>query len=297
MLKHALGLFFTGLVYLLLPTPLLAAQPITFTSWNMEWLSSTASARVKESHRNDEDFAKLAMYFQKTNSDVLAFQEVNNLAAIKKVVGTSYQILFSDRSNPRYQRFQFDDINQYTGFAIKKGIPFRDVGDIQLNKGNSKLRFASYVIIGNASNEVHVLNVHLKAGCSGAYKGNDACRTLRLESQALGQWISQRHNNKQTYLVLGDFNHNLAYRNDWLMNELTSAGKIHLLTEDTKANCKVRSKKHPNKVHSFRSLIDHIIVSEGLSASQGEQRLFTSNDVLKYQLSDHCPVSTTVTLP
>ncbi|HFQ5138459.1 TPA: endonuclease/exonuclease/phosphatase family protein, partial [Vibrio vulnificus] len=52
-----------------------------------------------------------------------------------------------------------------------------------------------------------------------------------------------------------------------------------------------------NKVHSFRSLIDHIIVSEGLSASQAEQRLFTSNDVLKYQLSDHCPVSTTVTLP
>ncbi|MCG6442040.1 endonuclease/exonuclease/phosphatase family protein, partial [Vibrio parahaemolyticus] len=76
MLKHALGLFFTGLVYLLLPTPLLAAQPMTFTSWNMEWLSSTPSARVKESHRNEEDFAKLAMYFQKTNSDVLAFQEV-----------------------------------------------------------------------------------------------------------------------------------------------------------------------------------------------------------------------------
>ncbi|HAS6347081.1 TPA: endonuclease/exonuclease/phosphatase family protein [Vibrio vulnificus] len=292
---HALFLFFV--TSLLFPMSPVSAQPITVTSWNMEWLSSSPSARVKESQRDDEDFKKLAYYFQTTATDLLAFQEVNDINALRKVVGKEYQILLSDRANPRYQRFQFDDINQYTGFAIRKGLPYRDVGDVQLNKGNSKLRFASYVVIGDGPHEIHVLNVHLKAGCSGTYKSSDACKTLKNEGQELSKWIVERQKLEQRYMVLGDFNHNLAHPNDWLMAELANKGDLLLLTAKTAAKCKVRSKKNPDRIHSFRSLIDHIAVSDGLSATQANQTVFSSQDVLQYQLSDHCPVSTTLTLP
>lgn len=296
MLRRVHALFFAAAAYALFPSSVFAAQPITVTSWNLEWLSSSPSSRVAESQRDKGDFETLSRYFQHTESDLLAFQEVNDLDAIRKVVGHDYHVLLSDRANARHQRLQFEDINQFTGFAIRKGIPFRDVADIQLNQGTSKLRFASYIVIGNAPHEVHVLNVHLKAGCSGGYKNNPSCQTLKREAQALARWIEQREKNQQSYLILGDFNHNLAYPNGWFIKEIGLAPNVVLLTANTPAKCKVRSKKQPDKTHAFRSLIDHILVSDGLSASQAEQTLFTQQDVLRYQLSDHCPVSVTLTL-
>lgn len=117
---------------------------------------------------------------------------------------------------------------------------------------------------------------------------------MKQQGQALAKWIKAREDNKQQYVVLGDFNHNLGYRGDWLWDVLSDSTNAKLVTKNTKAECKVRSNRNPNKTHQFRSVIDHIILSGDLKASSGVQTVFKTQDVLDYKLSDHCPVSTTL---
>lgn len=272
------------------------AQSVAVTSWNIEWLSSNPSPSVTESQRDEEDFKQLANHFRQFTPGILAFQEVNDYGAINRVVGDDYQLVMSDRSESGNGRFQFSDINQYTGFAIKRGIPFTNVKDVRLDKGqSSKLRFATYVILYPDSNRpVHALSVHLKAGCSGAYQNERECRILNSQAKALNTWILDRTRTGQPYLIMGDFNHNLPYQGDWFWSTLVKGldDEPTLTTRYTKAECKVRSNKDPKRTHQFRSLIDHIIASPDFDAGPAKQNTFSSEDVLKFKLSDHCPVST-----
>ncbi|GAM60133.1 metal-dependent hydrolase [Vibrio ishigakensis] len=132
-------------------------SPITFTqvayasslqvsSWNIAWLSETGYPQFSESIRNKDDWQRLSYYSDKLNSDVLAFQEVNSIEAISKVVGDNFNIYLSQRSGWRYRDNQFDDINQYTGFAVNKSLEVKEHKDLNLNtERNGKLRFATYI--------------------------------------------------------------------------------------------------------------------------------------------------------
>lgn len=279
----------------LIHTSTYAATPsTTFTSWNLEWLTLTPSNKIEESHRTSKDFEVLNSHWNKLESDVLAFQEVDSADAIQEVVGKSYKIFLSDRANKTYRNNQFKDINQYTGFAVRKGISVKDVGDVRLaTSANSKLRFGSYIILfDNTPTPIHALSVHLKAGCSGAYNNSKSCRKLKAQGAAINDWIKQREKANEQYIILGDFNHNMAYKKDWLWESIAQNNSAELTTRNTKANCKVRSKSSPHKSHQFRAVIDHIIVSSDLNAAQTEQVPYKTQQVLDYQLSDHCPVST-----
>ncbi|RJX75446.1 endonuclease/exonuclease/phosphatase family protein [Vibrio sinensis] len=273
-----------------------ADTSIKFSTWNIEWLTNDPIKSIKSTQREEKDFAALANHFSTMKSDVLAFQEVDSEQAIEKLVGNDYHIYLSDRANRSYQRNQFDDINQYTGFAIDKNIPVLDKPDIKLDKSpGSKLRFGTYVILyPDSDSPIHALSIHLKARCSGKYKNNRHCQTLKQQGIQLNQWILEREQQQQPYIILGDFNHNLAYRNDWLWNDVTEGTQAVLLTESTNASCKVRSNKNPNKTHQFRSLIDHIITSDLLLSHNTVQNSFNTADVLNFQMSDHCPISTDI---
>lgn len=270
-----------------------AQNSINLTSWNIEWLAMNGG----KVSRTENDFAKLNQYVGNSQPDVLAFQEVDSEAAIWKVVGNGYDIYFSDRARSSNKHLQFSDTNQYTGFAVRKGIPVSDPSDFSITRGNSKLRFASYIVLNpNKRDEIHLLSVHLKAGCSGAYKNSRECKTLKQQGEALAKWITAREKSQEKYAILGDFNHNLAYQGDWLLSTMTSNTNAKLVTKDTQAECKVRSNRNPNKTHQFRSIIDHIIVSDSLGSQSAKQVVFKSQDVLDYHLSDHCPISTQVRL-
>ncbi len=270
----------------------ISAIATTFTSWNIEWLSSSPSAKFSESHRSAADVQKLNQHFIKTKSDVLAFQEVNDPQIIGDVVGSDYQLFFSDRSQRSNRYLQFEDINQYTGFAVKKGIPTSDPVDFPLDaQSGSKLRFATYIVLyPNSEQPIHALSVHMKARCAGAYRNDRHCKMLKSQGGVLNKWIKERERQNQAYVILGDFNHNLSYSGDWLWQSITKSTNASLATQLTPADCKVRSRKQPNKTHQFRSLIDHIIVSDKLTASNVQQVTFNANQVLSYHLSDHCPI-------
>ncbi|RSD29679.1 endonuclease/exonuclease/phosphatase family protein [Vibrio pectenicida] len=272
------------------------ATPLSFTTWNIEWLTSKPSKQFVQSKRTQIDLEALANHFESTDTDILAFQEVNDLKAIRKVVGQDYDIYLSQRASSSRVKQQFKDINQYTGFAVRKGIPVENLPDLQLDKRkSSKLRFATYMVITpNQKPPVHLLSVHLKARCSGAYNNNRDCQILESQGKALNQWILEREKAKQQYMILGDFNHNLSYQGDWLWGEITQSSSAILATISTQPRCKVRSRHHPDRLHQFRSLIDHIIISKKLSLSTPEQVVFPSEQVLKYHLSDHCPLRATL---
>ncbi|MFM2586898.1 endonuclease/exonuclease/phosphatase family protein [Vibrio sp. TBV020] len=267
-----------------------------YSAWNLEWLSSTPSTKFKPSQREEPDYQSLSRHFESMNSDVVAFQEVNDVSALQRVIGNEYQIFFSHRAKPKNQHHQFSDINQYTGFAVKNGVSVIDKPDIRLDTSrNSKLRYASYIVVDSDSEQpIHTLSVHLKARCSGAYKSNKSCRTLKAQGEMLNDWIQKRETNGDAYIILGDFNHNLNYKGDWLWADISENSNAILATKKTEAKCKVKSRNNPDKTHQFRSLIDHIIVSSNLSFSSPWQDLYKIDDVLNNQMSDHCPVSTVI---
>ncbi|ELI1811161.1 endonuclease/exonuclease/phosphatase family protein [Vibrio fluvialis] len=286
-------------VILLTLSPWVSANTLTVSSWNIEWLTLNPSAPKDKGKRSEQDFAALRQHFAKLNSDVLAFQEVDSIDAVENVVGPGYHVVLSDRSQPNHAGHQFGDINQYTGFAVRNGIPFRDPPDIDLyDKRNHKLRFAAYIVLyPDTPNSLHTLSVHLKAGCSGKFQSNQSsCQTLLKQGKALNAWIKQRESKQEAYLIMGDFNHNLAYRGDWLWQTMTQGTKAEptLASQQTQATCKVRSRQQANKLHQFRSLIDHVIISPNLKADEARQVNFDSQQVLSYQLSDHCPLSSQV---
>ncbi|ANP78203.1 metal-dependent hydrolase [Vibrio crassostreae 9CS106] len=271
------------------------AEPLTISSWNIEWLSTNEAVNKFSDKRDQADFDKLATYFQSLDADVVAFQEVDNVNAIQRVAGDQYKILMSDRALSKNSNRQFKEVNQYTGFAVRKGVALTDYADFPLETtSNSKLRFASYIVVETNFKPIHMLSVHLKAGCSGAYKSNRDCSRLKEQAQQLNKWIKQRERNNEDYAILCDFNHNLAYSRDWMWKELSQYTDAQLATRKTRADCKVRSNRNNYRTHQFRSVIDHIVVSESLNASPAKQKVFETQDVLDYKLSDHCPVSTTI---
>ncbi|MGB1320422.1 MAG: endonuclease/exonuclease/phosphatase family protein [Vibrio gallaecicus] len=271
------------------------ASPLTITTWNIEWLTTKTTNELNIPQRTYTDENKLSDYFNKLNSDIIAFQEVDSIEALSRISGNKFDLLLSDRAIPANRRHQFSNVNQYTGFAIRKGLSITDYEDFPL-ESNSKLRFASYISVDIEGNEVHLLSIHLKAGCSGAYRRNKNCQRLKAQGERLNQWIRAREENNDAYIILGDFNHNLAYPNDWLWDILTDNTTATLATKNTQAKCKIRSNRHKGKIHQFRSVIDHIVVSDSLSFQPAEQNLFKTQDVLDFQLSDHCPVSSVVQL-
>jgi endonuclease/exonuclease/phosphatase family metal-dependent hydrolase len=269
------------------------AQPLTFASWNLQWLTSTPVAQQPDSYRTTRDIRALRKMFNTMNVDILAFQEVNDMSIVRRVVGKEYAIVLSDRSLPQYRAKQFKQINQYTGFAIRKSVPFNDNADIELTP-HSKLRFASSIQLKRRDGSVlSILSVHLKSGCIGKfYPKYSSCKKLAQQGQALNHWIKQQQRLKQDYLILGDFNHNLAHDGDWLWEviNLKLSQPVILATRDVQAKCRVKPHRDSKKMVTYTKLVDHIISSTGVKFTSPILNNFDRVDPSKYRLSDHCPI-------
>ncbi|MGV3003177.1 endonuclease/exonuclease/phosphatase family protein [Vibrio sp.] len=271
---------------------------LNIATWNIEWFTTNPSSSIKKSKRDSQDFAVLSDKFRQLSPDILAFQEVDSIKAIQKLVGGEYQVYLSDRAKPQYANLQFDDLNQYTGIAVakkwlaKNQATIIDPNDISLLP-YSKLRFATYIVLKQANQaDVHLLSVHLKSGCPTKKKHSRSCRQLSEQANQLNQWLATRVSNQESFIVMGDFNHNLAYKGDWMWQLLTNGlnNQAKLATKTTPAICQVKSNRNPSKLYRYPSLIDHIIVSQANHTQDTQQAVFTKQEALNYRLSDHCPV-------
>ncbi|MGF1759167.1 endonuclease/exonuclease/phosphatase family protein [Photobacterium sagamiensis] len=302
---------FISLLLMLSIAPTLAADiassSVNLVSWNMQWLS--LSGEFPESRRNDLDYQKMRSIFKTLSPDIFAFQEVDSLAVLKKVVPESeYRFYLSDRSKKASESYPVS--NQYTGFAVRSHLVVSDPSDLyQLNhianNKPGKLRYGSYLIVQlDNGTQLHLLSVHLKSGCFSKNQrkqqnSNKHCKQLKRQTNVLSDWINKRQEKHQSFMVVGDFNHQLNHPNEWLLSYLNNRLKQPLvnLTAKTKANCwaKVRNAKGQARFRLYRSLIDHMLVSQDIAGKINDQDSvyqlsFEQEDVKQYQLSDHCPI-------
>ncbi|WP_318924928.1 endonuclease/exonuclease/phosphatase family protein [Photobacterium sp.] len=270
----------------------------------MQWLS--LSDKFPASRRSDLDYRKMRSIFTALSPDIFAFQEVDSLAVLKKIVPEAdYHFYFSDRSNKAGESYLVS--NQYTGFAVRSHLEVSDPDDLhQLNRiannQTGKLRYGSYLIVQlDNETQLHLLSVHLKSGCFSKkqQKSGQSCKQLKRQTNVLADWINKRQEMHQSYMILGDFNHQLNHPNEWLLTDLNSQLQQPLvnLTAKTTASCwaRVSNANGRTQFRLYRMLIDHMLVSQDIADKINDQESvyqlpFEQEDVKQYQLSDHCPI-------
>jgi endonuclease/exonuclease/phosphatase family metal-dependent hydrolase len=303
-------------------TPVPATAPaagasLRLATWNLEWLlTPEAFARLAphctsgsegrraarsipcdvaaDEERGASDFAGLARYARQLDADVVALQEVDGVGAARQVF-PGHEFCFT--AGPAVQN---------TGFAIRPGLPHRCEADLHaLSLGDTLRRGAVLVLWPGTPRELHLLGLHLKAGCSRARLTGPqkACTRLQRQLPALTAWIAGEQAAGHRYALLGDFNRDLqadaraGQRGDeeGVWAALQAAAGEHLRnTADGNAHANCRR----GQLHA--GYIDYILLGGPLAASAlpGSFRRLTygATDAWRLKLSDHCPVALTLRL-
>lgn len=238
------------------------AEPLRIASWNLEHLTADGSEGCIT--RTEDDFELLKQSIKEQNFDVVAFQEVKDVAAAQRVFpADEWNIEMSTRpqKEPTLEcREAPERFRQHlgTGFAIRQGIEYERHVDLKsLSLGNDFNRWGTDISIETGST-LRLLNVHLVPGCWSSTEDqdntkNDACTNLRKQFENLVEWRDARLDVEESFVILGDFNRRLAVQQDWgwmMLN--TNDKKLELLTTAGAANC------DPH----FPEFIDHIVVGD-----------------------------------
>jgi endonuclease/exonuclease/phosphatase family metal-dependent hydrolase len=268
---------------------------ITLATWNLEWLVAPGTAHagrlacrsgqrstlpcdvVKDLSRDSADLARLAAYARTLDADIVAFQEVEN-AEIAREVFRGYRICIATGTGA-----------QQVGFAVRPHLPHRCGPEVESLSLNGRSRKAMSMLLTPARSEpMELLVVHLKSGCSRdpLDSGSTACRMLAQQAEHLGEWIGAR--SEQPFIVLGDFNRVPPATPDDAFWQLLHADLSGLVAAQLPfGNCYVGQ--------PYWQFIDHILISPALRhrlvADSPLHSGFRSTDVVRYRLSDHCPVS------
>ncbi|XCN71713.1 MAG: endonuclease/exonuclease/phosphatase family protein [Candidatus Electrothrix aestuarii] len=304
-MKRYLFVMLTVFAVLILSQSVLARE-IRLASWNMRWVNSIefAPGDSGEAERTVKDYNAMREYAKKLQGDVVALQEVGDAEAAYHVFSQGeYTVLLSGRDDP-----------QQTGFALRKGIPFVDNGAYkELGEGDTRYG-TDITIFPNSDNALRLLSVHLKSGCfSNRHdeQGTEACSKFQRNMEVLEQWIDARAKEKIPFVVMGDWNRRLLENGDsaWAAIDDKEPKGLQLVNSNQGAMQSVCLVKTWNKdtetwndsLKNYPAPIDHIILdgraASFLSENGFEVVTFTEEDSLAYNLSDHCPIYTDMTLP
>lgn len=294
------------------------ARHLKLATWNLEWLMTPAgfnalkggcvpaeaprrSARrsipcdvAADLERSATDIAGLARYARELDADVIALQEVDGANAARQVF-------------PRHEFcFTGGPAVQNTGFAIRRGVPYRCGEDLAaLSLGDSVRRGATLTLFPGTPRELHLLAVHLKSGCArGQLDAREySCARLARQGPALRAWLGHEAASGARYAVLGDFNRDLladgaAERADgsgglWAqLQEAAGGGLLNTAQGQPYRNCRIGQ--------PHRGYIDYILLGGGLKNSivpgSFERLTYSATDAWRLKLSDHCPVAVVLLL-
>jgi endonuclease/exonuclease/phosphatase family metal-dependent hydrolase len=289
---------------------------LRLATWNLEWfISPQAFKRLKTDcapaskpafgdvrklpcdvatklERSSRDFSVLARYARELDADVIALQETDGADAAR-LVFPDYEFCFTGRKHV-----------QNTGFAIRRGVPYRcGPDDRELSLGDALRRGKELTLFPGQPGEIHLLSVHLKSGCSAKPLSapDKACRELARQGPILEAWIDAQARAGRRFAVLGDFNRDLLSEQarrppldprDSLWAEIVDgippgAALRNAASGEAFRNCV--------SGQGYRGYIDNILLSQTLAtdAVPGSfaRLTYRAADVRHARLSDHCPVS------
>lgn len=248
-------------------------------TFNIAWLGD---GDQDKNPRTDAEYLMVADIIAKTNVDVLAVEEVENQAALQKVLRylDDYEGVVGNGSG-----------KQRVGVVYRKGVNVKVVGEylpLQLDRPD-RLRPGLIVECSKGAFSWIQLCVHLKS--TSRY---DSTPAMMDESRAWRTRQAQviRHfadsviaDGKETdVIVTGDFNDFPGRRNNPTLEALTSCTMKFL-------NADMRSCANPKW-----TTIDHVLASPTAAARMipGSARMENMHDYLSTadasRVSDHCPV-------
>lgn len=304
-------------------TPVVLAEPaprsLQLATWNLEWLMTPAvhvSLRrgctaegqapsvvrsipcdvARREARTAADFERLRMYADRLDADVIALQEVDGANAARQVF-TQHDFCFTARTAV-----------QNNGFAIRRGRGIRyhcDADVRELSVGHRHLRSgAQLTLFPGEDAELHLLSLHLKSGCARQRLNEDeeACQLLSRQIAPLLQWIDTQARAGHRFALLGDFNRQLAKERGRARD---ASGQIVTMWPELDRQdvpgadlLNVTAGRPYIKCHiseSHGAYIDHIVLGETaathLQPALFRRVVYAQSDVVRFKLSDHCPLA------
>ena len=201
------------------------ALELRVAAWNLEHLAdSNAEGCVG---REDADYSALAERIHALGADVVAFQEVENAAAGRRVFDEErWSVEVSTRPStgsgpPCGGRPSARLGHLATGIAVRAGLEYTRNADFSVIAGGNRfMRWGTDVTVTRGGEDLRVLSVHLKSGCWGVGQDDNAssaatCATLREQMETLAEWIADRREEGTPFVIAGDFNRRLAVPGDW----------------------------------------------------------------------------------
>lgn len=272
------------------------SRPLRLATWNMEWLVTPETLRqariacrdrrqsplpcdvVRNTSRDSADLRAIAREVRRLGADVIAFQEVE-APSIARRVFRGYAICMADGPGV-----------QHAGFAYRRNLGAHCAAPLDSLTAGGRGRAGQTLRLDRRDGApLHLLSVHLKSGCSRdpIDSGTAACQLLHAQAIALGDWIAERTEAGEPFVVLGDLNRASPPDSDdpfWLHLHASrfEAAATHLPFR----NCVFGA--------PYEAFIDHILVDRalmpGLHPEGFGQLRFPVAKTTRYQLPDHCPV-------
>ena len=170
------------------------ADELRVAAWNLEHLKNSDLEGCVA--RREADYAAIAHQVEAFGVDVVAFQEVENEAAARRVFPLSeWNVEVSTRPIADSERTCWERPEALlgrlaTGFAVRRGIAYRRNRDLSaLAGGDPSLRWGSDITVTRDARELRLLSVHLKSGCWGMEQDEDERprRNLRGAPRPIGR--------------------------------------------------------------------------------------------------------------
>ena len=284
-----------------------AGRDLNLAAWNIEHLAAENDRGCRP--RETADYTAIRRYLKQSGADVVAFQEVENLRAARRVFPASlYDIHISERPTrefPECYDIARNRLMQRAGFAVRndladhlglKAVRQPDVRELQGSRESG--RWGVYLVLepvdaeGGDLQPLHLLSVHLKSGCTyQPVRGKEAgsrCRLLHGQVETLSGWINARARLGQDFIIAGDFNRQLDQLSDEVWLRLESGGRSGRYVDMEKA---LHGIKHPRPYNpKYPFAIDHIVYNRALDGLVVEEETFF--DVRADRYSDHLPLFT-----
>lgn len=276
---------------------------LVIASWNIAWFGDgindcalrgnykTKQTECTGKHmRNAQDMQRLSQYQEMLDADIIALQEMENIAAIRQLFPKEdWQVFISSRQVS-------ENWAQYVAIVVRSGIQVdRHADYTAIDTSSGHLRYAVDLTITPPQRQsFRMLGIHLKSGCSdgGERDPKRACRSLWRQNKPLEDWIDQRAANGVPFIIAGDWNRHITTKGDpfWLKLDDGSPQNLRLL----QTGLEYRSQCHDLN----RPFVDHIVLGGHaidwfkrffeLSYTQGEDM---------HKTSDHCPIIVHISPP